>query len=176
MQYLVKVEPSYQTAQGQQLKKMEWAGARLLFIGCTAFGVTTGIGFYLLAPAFSYWFFGSLRFWKYAYMGPRLIGYAYTMAYRYLKGEFAPSVSLTSPPLSKPDLSIVQINSDWENGESCADCGKCCRKIQCPFLEANGQCMGYDNFYWRYFNCGRYPRSQKEIDHYECPKWVMRVQ
>ena len=34
--------------------------------------------------------------------------------------------------------------------------------------------MGYDSFYWRYFNCGRYPANQEEIDWYECPKWIMK--
>ena len=57
-------------------KKAKWAGARILFIGCTAFGIISGVGLYLLAPLFSYWFFGSVRFWKYAGMGPRLIIYA----------------------------------------------------------------------------------------------------
>ena len=104
-------------------RKTKWAGARLLFIGCTAFGVTTGVGLYLLAPLFSYWFFGNLRFWKYAGMGPRLIGYTYAMTYRYLKGEFSPGVPLTAPPMSKPDLRLVQINPAWQNGDSCADCG-----------------------------------------------------
>lgn len=157
------------------MNKLKWAGARLCFIGLITFGVITGVGLYLLAPLFSYYFFGTLRFWKYAHMGPRLIAYAYTMAFGYLKGEFTPSVRLTAPPMTKPDLSLVQINSAWANGDSCADCGKCCRKIRCPLLEkTHYQCMGYDSFYWRYFNCGRYPASQGDIDRYECPKWVMR--
>lgn len=159
-----------------QIKKLRWAGARLCFIVFLTLGVTTGVGLYLLAPLFSYYFFGTLRFWKYADRGPRLIVYAYTMAFAYLKGEFTPSVPLTSPPLTKPDLSLVQINPVWVAGESCADCGKCCKKIRCPLQEKNhNQCMGYDSFYWRYFNCGRYPSSQGDIDRYECPKWVMRA-
>jgi hypothetical protein len=158
-----------------QIKKLGWAGARLCFVGFIAFGVITGVGLYLLAPLFSYYFFGTLRFWKYAHWGPRLIVYAYTMAFSYLKGEFTPSVRLTAPPITKPDLSLVQINPAWENGESCADCGKCCNKIRCPLQEnAHKQCLAYDSFYWRYFNCGRYPASQGDIDRYECPKWVMR--
>ena len=157
------------------LRKTKWAGARVLFIGCTAFGVTTGVGLYLLAPLFSYWFFGNLRFWKYAGMGPRLMAYAYKMTYRYLKGEFSPTISLTAPPMSKPDPRRVKINPSWQNGDSCEGCGLCCRKIACPLHETtNGYCMGYDAFYWRYFNCGRYPTNQKEIDWYECPKWVMK--
>ena len=73
------------------LNKMRWAGARLCFIGFITFGVLSGVGLYLLAPLFSYYFFGTLRFWKYAHLGPRLIVYAYAMAFRYLKGEFTPS-------------------------------------------------------------------------------------
>jgi len=162
-----------------QIKKLRWAGARLCFIGLLTLGVTTGVGLYLLAPLFSYYFFGTLRFWKYGHMGPRLIVYAYSMAMNYLKGEFTPSVSLTAPPMTGPDPSLVQINPAWENGESCADCGnccKCCKKLRCPLQEKDhGQCLGYGSFYWRYFNCGRYPASQRDIDRYECPKWVMRA-
>ena len=158
------------------MKKLKGAGARLCFIGFITFGCISGVGLYLLAPLYSYYFFGTLRFWKYAHMGPRLIAYTYTMAFCYLKGEFTPSVRLTAPPLTKPDLSLVQINPAWENGESCADCGKCCKKIRCPLQDKTyNQCMGYDSFYWRYFNCGRYPASQGDIDRYECPKWVMRA-
>lgn len=173
--HLLNLEVGFLSALACQLKKMRWAGARLCFIIFVAFGVISGVGLYLLAPLFSYYFFGTLRFWKYAHMGPRLIVYAYTMAFRYLKGEFTPSVPLTAPPMSKPDLTLVQINPAWQNGELCADCGKCCKKIRCPLQEeAHHQCMGYNSFYWRYFNCGRYPFSQEDINRYECPKWVMR--
>jgi len=159
-----------------QLKKLKWAGARIGFISFLTFGLTTGVGLYLLAPLFSYYFFGTFRFWKYARLGPRLLVYAYSLAFGYLKGEFSPSVSLTLPPMSKPDLSLVQINPAWQNGESCADCGKCCKKLRCPLQEKDhNHCMGYDSFYWRYFNCGRYPLHQGDIDRYDCPKWVMRA-
>jgi hypothetical protein len=173
---VLKLEGPLSSSFACHMKKLRWAGARLCFIGFLPLGVTSGVGLYLLAPLFSYYFFGTLRFWKYARLGPRLILYAYTMAFGYLKGEFTPSVPLTTPPMTKPDLSLVQINPAWENGESCADCGKCCKKIRCPLQEkAYNQCMGYNSFYWRYFNCGRYPASQGDIDRYECPKWVMRA-
>ena len=171
----VEVELSTPTALIIQFRKLSWAAARLLFIGGSIVGITTGIGLFGLAPLFSYWFFGDLRFWKYAYMAPRFVVYAYTMAYHCLKGEFRPSIPLAAPPMSKPDLSIIKVNPGWQNGESCADCGKCCRQINCPLQDpTNGQCKGYNTFYWRYFNCGRYPNSQMEIDHYQCPKWIMR--
>ncbi len=117
------------------------------------------------ASFFSYYFLGTFRFWKYGRMGPRLIVYAYVMAMNYLKGEFSPSISLTAPPMTGPDPSLVQIHPGWENGESCADCGnccKCCTELRCPLQEKDsGQCLGYGSFYWRYFNCGRYPASRE---------------
>jgi hypothetical protein len=171
----IKFEGPLSAALLCQIKKMRWAVARLCFIGFLTVGILSGVGLYLLAPLFSYYFFGTLRFWKYADMGPRLIVYAYTMALGYLKGEFTPPVALTAPPRTKPDPSLVQINPAWENGDSCADCGKCCKKIRCPLQDkAHNQCRGYDSFYWRYFNCGRYPASQEDINRYECPKWVIR--
>ncbi len=99
----LKLKGPFSSALICQIKKLRWAGARLCFIGFLSFGVTTGVGLYLLAPLFSYYFFGTLRFWKYAHMGPRLIAYAYTMAFGYLKREFTPSVRLTAPPMTKPD-------------------------------------------------------------------------
>ena len=171
----IKFEGPLSAALMCQIKKMRWAVARLCFIGFLTVGIVTGVGLYLLAPLFSYYFFGTLRFWKYADMGPRLIVYAYTMAFGYLKGEFTPPVALTAPPMTKPDPSLVQINPAWENGDSCADCGKCCKKIHCPLQDkTHNQCRGYNSFYWRYFNCGRYPASQEDINRYECPKWVIR--
>jgi hypothetical protein len=94
------------------------------------------------------------------------------MAFGYVKGVH----SLCSSHHSSHDQAVSgSISPAWENGESCADCGKCCKKIQCPLQEETyNRCMGYDSFYWRYFNCGRYPAGQGDIDRYECPKWVMR--
>jgi hypothetical protein len=171
----VKVELSTPTALIVQFRKFYWAAARMLFIGSAIFALTTVIGLFILAPLFSYWFFGNLRFWEYVHLGPRFLVYAYTRAYRSFKGEFRPSIALASPPMNKPDLSIVKVNPDWKNGDSCADCGKCCRQLNCLLQDpTNGQCRAYNTFYWRYFNCGAYPKSQKEIDRYQCPKWIMR--
>jgi hypothetical protein len=35
-------------------------------------------------------------------------------------------------------------------------------------------CRGYDSFFWRYFNCGRYPTEQREIEYYLCNKWQFK--
>jgi len=34
-------------------------------------------------------------------------------------------------------------------------------------------CLGYNSFYWRYFNCGRYPSFEEEISYYGCRKWAL---
>lgn len=87
------------------------------------------------------------------------------------------SVPLTSPPFSEPPDGAVQLNVHWEHGNSCGSCARCCQQsgdVICPVLdEQTRQCVGYNAFYWRYFNCGRYPSRQREIDYYGCPKWQM---
>jgi len=171
----IKVVPSYPAAVAMQLKRLQWTGARILFISSLTFGITTIAGLYLFSPLFSYWFLGTFRFWKFSRMAPRIIVYAYAGAYHFLKKDFSPSIPFTGPPVRSPDLSLVQINPEWRYGDSCTDCGLCCRKIKCPLQEEEtGRCTAYDSFFWRYFNCGRYPSSQAEIDRYECPKWLIR--
>ena len=172
---IIKATSFYHSDMGLPFKKIQWAGARALFTASMIFGISTGVGSYLLAPFYSYWFFGTFRFWKHIRMWPRLIAYGYYFAYIYLKGDFVFSIPYTSPPMTRPSLNAVQLNAAWSHGSSCAACNKCCRKIKCPFLEGSeGRCRSYNSFYWRYFNCGRYPATQDEIDRYECPKWVVR--
>jgi hypothetical protein len=157
----------------EHLKKLKWGSLRLMFIACTVFGTTTIIGGFLFFPVFSYCFFGNFRFWRYLRVWPRLLAYAYYFSYISLKGELVLSVSFTAPPMSEPKLNPIQINPAWLHGKSCGNCSKCCRKIKCPLLDkASDRCMSYNSFFWRYFNCGRYPESQSEIERYECPKWV----
>ncbi|MEE8434399.1 MAG: hypothetical protein V3S64_06380, partial [bacterium] len=44
-----------------------------------------------------------------------------------------------------------------------------------PVLDyETGLCQGYDSFFWRYFNCGRYPSNQREIEFYLCNKWSLK--
>ncbi|MEJ2692947.1 MAG: hypothetical protein P8166_07780 [Candidatus Thiodiazotropha sp.] len=86
------------------------------------------------------------------------------------------SVPLTSPPRTIPDLAATTLQPLWPHGASCGDCSDCCRPggSACPLLdEAKGLCRGYDSFYWRYFNCGRFPSDSSEIEYYGCRKWVM---
>lgn len=156
-----------------QLRKLQWAGCRLIFMAAMIFGVGTGVGLYLLAPLYSYWFFGTSKFWRRLHMWPRLIAYGYYFAYIFLKGDFVLAIRYMDPPMSKPDLDTVHLNPAWAAGRSCGGCSRCCRKIKCPLVTEADQCMSYNSFYWRYFNCGRFPSTQREIDRYQCPKWLM---
>jgi hypothetical protein len=61
--------------------------------------------------------------------------------------------------LSIPDPSNAVCRSNWPHGDSCGDCSNCCKPggHACPLLDKEQRrCRGYDSFYWRYFNCGRY--------------------
>ena len=52
----------------------------------------------------------------------------------------------------------------------------CCKPggAVCPLLDSEQQrCLGYNSFYWRYFNCGRYPSFAEEVHYYDCRKWTL---
>jgi len=158
------------------LRKLGWAVTRFFFVFCASLSVTTVVGCFVLSSLFCYWFFGDYRFWKYLHFAVPMILFSYYLFYLFLRGRSIPSFSWTAPPMSEPDLSSVRINPKWPHGESCGDCSNCCRTIRCPFLDKEkGVCLSYGSFYWRYFNCGRYPTMQREIDFYHCPKWIMRA-
>lgn len=157
------------------MRMLGWATARVIFIFFSVLSAVTGVGCYILSPLFCYWFFGNLRFWKYLHLTFPMIRSTYHFAYLCLKGQSEIHIHWTAPPMSGPDLETVKINPDWTDGDSCENCARCCQKINCPFQDkTNCKCLSYNSFYWRYFNCGRYPTSQAEIDLYACPKWLMR--
>ncbi len=159
------------------LQKAIWAAKRLLFYVYLVFCLLTVVGGFLTAPLFTYVFFGDWRFWRYLAPGWKMFFHGWRFLIPLLKWEnsgFMFSVPLTSPPKSAPDLSIVKIRADWADGSSCGSCSKCCDQVSCPVLDKDsGLCLGYNAFFWRYFNCGRFPSYQSEIDYYSCPKWQM---
>ncbi|MEN8175574.1 MAG: hypothetical protein ABFS23_07410 [Pseudomonadota bacterium] len=163
-----------------QLQAVRWAAARLVFIAYISVSVVTLVGGFLTTPLMTWYFFGDWRFWRHWRAGVRLWPHALRltqMMFDHSRG-FMFSVPLTSPPRTVPDPSGAVPRLDWPHGESCGDCSNCCKPggHACPLLdEEQRRCRGYNSFYWRYFNCGRYPSRVEEIHFYDCRKWALRV-
>jgi len=160
-----------------KLTRLRWAAARLLFIGTVSLSLGTVVAGIPAAPLISWWMFGDWRFWRHLRRGLGLYAYGYRMLGLMLRGDgsFLLGVPLTSPPRSTPLPGVVVLSSEWTHGTSCGPCNRCCRhgaRAACPLLDlSSGLCVGYDSFFWRYFNCGRFPTRQWDLDYYGCPKW-----
>ena len=159
----------------------KWAAARLFFISYCVVCVATFGSFGLITlPLASRFFFNTWCFWRVSFKYyPLLLIQAYRIFFKMIKDRnhaFLFSVSLTEPPQKSPDRNIVKLSHAWNTNENtCENCARCCEKIKCPLVDpADGTCISYDSFYWRYFLCGRYPTTQHQIDYYECPKWVLK--
>lgn len=158
--------------------QVKWTVSRICFLTMFSLALLTGVGIYLFAPLTSYYFFNDLRFWKYLRHYHRMMVFMYRFFYTMLTSNewrFHSVLSMNDPPLSGPDRTYVNISNEWQEAEnSCGDCCRCCIQISCPLLDLEmKKCMGYDSFYWRYFNCGRFPVNQAHIDYYNCIKWEM---
>lgn len=161
----------------RDLPQLKWACVRLLIQAYIYFCFFSVIGGGLTYPLATYIFLGDARFWRYLRLGPKLYLFLLRGAWLIMRSgghAFLFSVPLTDPPTSKPHLSNVHLKATWPHGKSCGNCTACCDVIRCPIADReNGQCMGYDSMYWRYFNCGRFPISQEQLEFYGCPKWEM---
>jgi hypothetical protein len=163
-----------------RLQKVTWAVARLAFIAYVVFSVASVVGGYLTAPLMTWYFFGDWRFWRHWREGMGLWPHALRLTGMMFghSRAFMFSVPLTSPPRSAPDPSRSVPRADWPHGLSCGSCSNCCKPggHACPLLdEDQGGCRGYNSFYWRYFNCGRYPSFAEETRFYDCRKWEVTV-
>lgn len=164
----------------EKLQPIRWALARLVFIIYIVFSVVTLIGGFLTAPLMTWYFFDDWRFWRHWRAGLGLLPHGLRLTAMMLGHgrTFMFSVPLTSPPRTAPDLSNTVYRVDWPHGDSCGDCSNCCRPggHVCPLLDNEQQrCRGYNSFYWRYFNCGRYPSVEEEIHYYDCRKWALAM-
>ena len=162
----------------EQTYPVRWALARLTFIVYMVFSVVSLVGGFLTAPLMTWYFFGDWRFWRHWRPGLGLLPHALRLTAMMLvhSRAFMFSVPLTSPPRSIPDPSNAVCRSNWPHGDYCGDCSNCCKPggHACPLLDKEQQrCLGYDSFYWRYFNCGRYPSFAEEIQFYDCRKWAL---
>ncbi|MBI3993833.1 MAG: hypothetical protein HY342_11200 [Candidatus Lambdaproteobacteria bacterium] len=160
------------------LNELKWSALRTVFFGYIFFSLLTLVGGFLTAPIMTYYFFGDWRFWRHWGPGTRLFPHGWRMVLSVLQPNghaFMFSVPLFSAPASAPDRSRVRVRNDWGYGNSCGYCRRCCEIYKCPVLDkSTGLCRGYDSFFWRYFNCGRFPTSQPDINFYACPKWEMK--
>jgi len=159
-------------------QRLRWATARILFIGYMILSILTLAGGFATAPLMSWCFFGDWRFWKYLKPGLALLPHGLRLFHAMLttgKG-FMFAVPLTAEPRCAPDPALAARRNDWPHGRSCGDCANCCKPMghACPLLGSeNGHCRGYGSFYWRYFNCGRFPSVPEELDFYDCRKWTL---
>ena len=161
------------------VQQAKWASARLLFFAYIGFSLgTLGIGGFLTGPLMTWYFYGDWRFWRHWRSAKNLFPHGYRMLYYVLRGDndgFMLDVPLAAPPYSAANRDEVELQPTWEFGLACGPCTRCCSKLHCPVLDTKlGLCRGYDSFFWRYFNCGRYPTAQREIDYYLCNKWQFR--
>jgi len=159
------------------LQEMKWATFRLLFYSYLGFCLVTGIGGFLTLPVFTILCLGDWRFWRHIGLGYRVYLHGWKMFSKILTGEnegYMFSVPLRSPPHSVPDRQLAKLSPTWELGNSCGPCNQCCSKFNCPILTEDGLCKGYESFFWRYFNCGRFPSNQREIEYYACEKWLVK--
>lgn len=160
------------------LERAKWAAQRLLFHFYIGFSMVTVVGGFLTAPLMTWYFFGDWRFWLHWRPGLGLFPHGFRMLWHMMRGRnggFMLDVPLTSPPSSSVNLDLVKMTPSWDFGSSCGPCTRCCTLLKCPVLDSEtGLCQGYDSFFWRYFNCGRYPSNQREIEYYLCNKWSIK--
>jgi hypothetical protein len=161
-----------------RLQQLCWATARILFILYIVLSIISLIGGFLTAPLMSWCFFADWRFWRYLAPGLRLPvhGLRLFRAMLTIDKGFMFEVPLTAEPRCVPDPALTIRRHDWPHGRSCGDCANCCKPLghACPLLGSDyGYCLGYGSFYWRYFNCGRFPSVPEELEFYGCRKWTI---
>ncbi len=161
------------------MKAFYWINVRIWFyVLVLLLLLTGGLSIIPLYPLYAWLFLNELRISRNKKFIFPIIRTAYELVYdlllnRAYKSSFP--VQFVAPPRMAPDADKVSIRADWPiAGGGCNGCSKCCSKRKCPFLNENHQCAAYGSLYWRYFNCGRYPENQQQIDYFECPKWEMR--
>jgi hypothetical protein len=156
---------------------MKWAAARMAFLVAAAAGMASGtVLCFLLGPLYSWYFLKDLRYFKHRHLSLPLNRCGWQLVAEWFRspayrGMF--SIPLTAPPVNGPDLAKVRIRADWSGaGEGCNGCTRCCILRSCPLLDrSSARCLSYGSFFWRYFNCGRYPENARQIRFYLCPKW-----
>lgn len=159
---------------------LKYAIYRFIFIFFMLLVLTTfGLSLIVLIPVYTWYFHRGLKFLNYArFCYPSylmLVSHLWQLIqYRDYRRHF--KIGWGDPPKGSPDLSILRFRDAWKGDiHTCSGCISCCEQLDCVFLDrAKKHCRYYNSFYWNYFNCGRYPASQFQIDHYKCPKWKIK--
>jgi hypothetical protein len=159
--------------------QLKWLSARLVFVAfALAWFFSGGLLAYIFGPIYSWYVFGDIRFWRYR----PLVFPIWRSAWRQLgewlrtpKYRHMLAIPVISPPRVAPDPELVRVRSVWLSREdSCSGCVKCCSHRRCALLDTEKmQCRSYGSFFWRYFNCGRYPETEIQIQYYSCGKWEL---
>ena len=146
-----------------------------LYILFFLFFITGGLLPLVMMPVYKHAFtprasYRDLKLWS-------ILPYAYKIIWRNFTNKAyreAFDMELTSPPKIDTDTSLVRISETWSGGaDNCDSCdAACCKVLDCPLLADNNRCLGYGSLFFSYFQCGRFPQNQKQIDFYKCPKWT----
>lgn len=161
------------------MRKIYWLSVRLwLFFLFFLLLLTGGLSVILLYPFYAWLFVNNLSISRNVKFIIPTIKTSYLLVFDLITKkayhETFP-IQITSAPMMAPDANKSRIRHDWPIADgTCNGCTKCCLARKCPLLSKNHQCLAYGSLYWRYFNCGRYPENQKQIDWYGCPKWEIR--
>ncbi len=159
------------------MRLIYWSLVRLLFLVFAIIAILSGgLLVFPLSPIYSWYFFHDLHFWRYTHLVfPTVITGIRILIDTFRNPGYRDSfiVSLTAQPMLTPDASRMQVRDDWPiNDGSCNSCIHCCVQRQCTLIDMEkNRCLSYGSFFWRFFNCGRYPEYHQQIKFYDCPKW-----
>jgi len=132
--------------------ELKWALARLGYYLYVIIGMLTGgLTVYLLAPIGSYIFFGSWNCFPYIKYFPKMLRQGYRFVWMMIvhpESIHFFQIGLSDPPMPQPDQNEVRISKNWDFSEKqCAGCIICCKKLNCPLIDKNGDCLSYQSFY-----------------------------
>lgn len=159
------------------MDKLKWAAYRIIFILVVSAGILSGgLTGILLAPLYYWYFFREFKVSRKYWLLYSMIGTGGRIFIEWLRDpEYRRmfSIPIDAPPMTGPDGSRVRIRDSWPaRDQTCNGCVKCCARLACPLMDVKqSRCLGYDSFFWRYFNCGRYPENSGQIRFYDCGKW-----
>lgn len=169
---------SWRCVGQMRLKRIQWAVFRIFSYSIVFANLMTfGCFLYIIAPYTSYFFFNDLRFWKHWSTYYKFFGNTISYITTICIGDSFLLIShlpLAAPPMNIPDMSKFRLSPHWKlSNDSCGECSACCTLTSnCCFRDkSTHKCRCYGSLFWNYFNCGRFPTSQEQLEHYGCKKF-----